>query len=742
MKILVVFIALIVTASAQKLVGWNNLGMHCMDDDYSVFSILPPFNTVDAQLIDASGKLVRNPAGYTVTYEAVADPDGSINSSSMGKTNFWDHSEALFGAILPADTGLTGKKMPGPSNESQFLDFSGVRNWFEGLGIPITPIDDAGHTNPYPLVRLTARNTAGSVLATTDVVLPVSGEMNCRACHSSGSGPAAQPAAGWVNDPQQSRDYRLNILRLHDEKHLGSPVYIAALTTAGYTADGLYASVIDQQKPVLCAACHSSEALGTGGAPGVPPLTRAIHSLHANVIAPDTGLPLNHSANRSSCYQCHPGSETKCLRGAMGAAVAPDGSAAMQCQSCHGTMSQVGAPDRIGWLNEPQCGSCHTGTATQNAGQLRFDSVFDNTGAVRTPVIPVFASNPDTPAAGISLYRFSKGHGDLQCSACHGSTHAEFPALHRNDNLQNQKLQGHVGVLASCTACHNTMPRTATGGPHGMHSTDTEWAKNHADTARSLGIASCRNCHGANDRGTPLSRVFVDHSISTKFGTRTFTAGREVSCYDCHNGVNQSDPTTRTAPVVSNASLQVPAGVGGSASITLTANGANRVFRILRQPAHGSVALTGSLATYFPEAGFEGPDSFLFTASDNGGYMDAWAPATVSVNVGTRSATLDRDGDQIPDVIEYSLGLSPDFPTSADARTPFIKSINGTNYLTLRVPRAPSPGDSTPVIEYSSDLTSWVPGTLLSNTPFLLEARDPDPAISHAKRFVRIRAAH
>lgn len=42
------------------LTGWNNLGMHCMDDDYSVFSILPPFNTVNAQLIDASGHRVTD----------------------------------------------------------------------------------------------------------------------------------------------------------------------------------------------------------------------------------------------------------------------------------------------------------------------------------------------------------------------------------------------------------------------------------------------------------------------------------------------------------------------------------------------------------------------------------------------------------------------------------------------------------------------------------------------------------
>ena len=70
------------------LIGWNNLGMHCMDDDYSVFTILPPFNTVNSQIINAQGKLVIAPTGLTLTYEAVADLDGSINRSAAGKTNF------------------------------------------------------------------------------------------------------------------------------------------------------------------------------------------------------------------------------------------------------------------------------------------------------------------------------------------------------------------------------------------------------------------------------------------------------------------------------------------------------------------------------------------------------------------------------------------------------------------------------------------------------------------------------
>ena len=97
-----------------KLIGWNNLGMHCMDDDYAIFSILPPYNTVNAQLIDNTGRLVTAlPAGVTVTYEAVADPDGSVNKSSIGKSNFWDYSLVLFGVALPPDAGLAGTSMPG-----------------------------------------------------------------------------------------------------------------------------------------------------------------------------------------------------------------------------------------------------------------------------------------------------------------------------------------------------------------------------------------------------------------------------------------------------------------------------------------------------------------------------------------------------------------------------------------------------------------------------------------------------
>lgn len=719
------------------LIGWNNLGMHCMDDDYSVFTILPPFNTVNAQLINAQGKLVLSPTGLSLSYEAVADLDGSINRTSAGKTNFWDYLPAAYGATLPMNAGLAGTAMPGIANTPQPLTWNAGFNWFEGVGIPITPIDDAGRANAYPMMRLVAKNAVGTVLAKTDVVLPVSGEMDCRACHGSGTGAEARPAGGWVNDPIAKRDYRLNILRLHDEKHLTESAYQAALAANGFRADGLFKTVTLTNTPILCAKCHASEALGTAGAPGVDPLTRSMHAKHANVTNPSNGLKMDNIANRSACYQCHPGSTTRCLRGAMGAAVAQDGTMSIQCQSCHGTMSQVGALNRTGWLDEPGCQTCHTGSATKNNGQIRYTSSFDTTGSFRVPVSTLFATNPDTPAPGKSLYRFSKGHGGLQCEACHGSTHAEYPSAHRNDNVQSVQIQGHVGVLMECTACHATMPKTTTGGPHGMHSISSNWVNNHADSARAVGLATCQACHGTDYRGTVLSRAATDRNFNTKYGTKKFTRGTEVSCYVCHNGVNSSNPSTLIPPAVANATLAVPA--NQSASLTLRASGTGSTVRISRQPNHGSVALNGLVATYFAEPGYNGPDNFAYIASDAGGYVDSTSAGIISVKVGTVTASLDSDGDGIPDLIEYALGLSPQFPSASDSTTPVLETFNGQHYLTLNIARFLPPSDATLRIEVSGDLKTWLPATVVTDNSSLLKARDPVSADSALSRFMRVK---
>ncbi len=724
------------------VVAWNNLGMHCMDDDYSVFSILPPYNTVNAQVIDATGKLVTNPlaAGITVTYESCADPDGSLNTTAAGKTNFYQYCQALFGANLAVDQGLAGNPMPGSSNIPRPMNWVSGMNWFEALGIPICPTDDSGRKNPYPMMRVSARNAAGNVLASADVVLPVSDEMDCRACHASGSGPAARPAAGWVTDPDGKRDFRLNILRLHDEQQASNPLYATALAQTGYSSQGLYQGVVADHKPVLCAACHASEALAAGGVAGVPPLTRAMHAKHATVVNPADGLMLNNIASRNSCYVCHPGSATRCLRGAMGSAINPaDGTMTMQCQSCHGSMSEVGSSHRTGWLDEPNCQGCHTGDAVQNDGNIRFPSVFASPGVPRTPANQRFATNPNTPLAGTSLFRYSHGHGGLACSACHGSTHAEFPSSHRNDNLYALQKQGHKGKLATCTACHATMPANNGNGPHGLHPiASASWVKEHHDKISSSGgLQNCQRCHGTDYRGTPLSRVEADCSIATeKFGTVVLKRGMEVGCYQCHDGAQSSRTTSKLPPTVAGGQLAVP--VNTPTSVTLTASGTAPVLRIVEPPLHGSIALSGLVATYFPDSGYQGPDSFTYLASDSGGYRDS-LPALWSITVGATDPQRDSDGDGLPDLLEHALGSAPDFPTTNGAASPFLRDLSGQRYLSLRCNRSPSPADVNTAVEFSSDLKHWVPGTVIADTPWLLDVRDPSPTSANAQRFVRLK---
>ncbi len=633
-------------AANYTVIGWNNLGMHCMDAEFSVLTLLPPYNTIHAQVIDPSGQRVTDPtaAGITVTFEAVADVTGSVNTTSAGKTNFWQFAGPLFGSAALTDVGLTGVRMPGAGNTPQPMTWDAAAGWFVAEGIPITPYDDAQTKNAYPMMRIVVRSSAGAMLAFTDIVLPVSDEMDCKTCHTSAAGTPApgMPQGGWVTDPDPQREMRLNILRKHDDLQAGDPAFTAALQAlvpTGYDPNGLYDTVVVNGTPILCAGCHASAALGTTSLPGVKSLTEAVHARHAGVIDPLTGQTLEASADRSSCYRCHPGSATRCLRGVMGAAVAPDGTLAIQCQECHGSMTTVGAPGRLGWLQEPLCQSCHTGTAAQNAGQLRYDSVFDAPGHVRQAVNDTFATTPDVPAAGLSLYRFSTGHGGLTCEACHGSTHAEFPSIHANDNVQSVERQGHVGMLVECASCHGgTQPNTVSGGPHGMHPVGQTWVSRHHDVIGEHGdVTQCQACHGTDYRGTVLSRVKASRTLSGEAGTINAWPGFQIGCYTCHRGPHDDDANPNRPAIASAATASTPAGV--AVAITLGArdpDGDALTLRIVSQPVHGTTGLGGTLATYRPEPGFTGRDTFTFAAWD--GSTDSNL-ATVSVDVGGAPST-------------------------------------------------------------------------------------------------------
>jgi hypothetical protein len=661
-----------------------------MDDDFSIMAILPPYNTVHAQVVvgtNGTARLVPGTGSLQVRYQALLDAAGSINTTSVGKGNFWDYVLPMTGQALAPDEGLAlpgylpAASMPGPGNPLMPMSFVTASEWFAAWGVPITPYDDDLQRNPYPLMHVVA-NGGGVATTSTDIVLPVSDEMNCVRCHGSGKSTLARPEPDWEWDPVAARDFRLNVLRLHDEVRFETmaDAYTNLLADVGFNTTGLYASAAISGRPVLCAVCHLSEAVPGSGQPGVKPLTQAMHGAHAPVHDPVTDMPLGDSDNRTACYNCHPGAETRCLRGAMGRAVAPDGTLAMQCQDCHGALASVASTNRTGWLDEPNCQACHTGDAFLNNGQLRYENAFTN-GALRVAVNTRFATDPDTPGEGHSLFRFSRGHGNLYCSACHGSTHAEFPSAFFNDNVASMQRQGHVGQMSECSSCHGTTPNTSADGPHGMHSLG--YVNNHKTPGKIP--VNCQPCHGTAYQGTVLSRSFKNQTLDGQ----NFWRGRRIGCYECHNGAGGGggqpaapSATSRTASTSVNTPVAIP----------LTAS--TSLLRIVSQPTLGMVGLTGTTATYHPAAGFVGQETFTF-CSDSGLRESNLATVTVTVtDTGPCAYTLSTNlefFDELSHVGAVDVTTGPGCPWVAISETLWLSILdyggNGSGSMHYRVAR-------------------------------------------------------
>jgi hypothetical protein len=539
------------TAWVYKVLATNDLGMHCVDADFSVFSILPPYNVVNAQVVRraSTGKpVVVNDSLVSIRYEAVYDGASSINSTSLGgKTNFWTYAKPLYGATLAQGQGLKNLYMPkdAPSLAAHSLSWNTAGGLFKAEGVPIIPKDDAGNPNRYPLMRLVATEKAtGKDVAQLDVVLPVSEETTCSDCHDIGGTATQRTGITWSAALDKEIRTRENVLLLHDNM----------------SKTNLMAS-----KPVLCAGCHYSPALdlaGTGPSPTQQlhrTMSSAMHAYHSNKMTAftDDWVRLGGTPNSQTqaCYTCHPGRVTNCLRGAMTETV--------NCQNCHGNMAAVGGvtalktggsidgtndgKPRRPWMDLPRCQSCHTGDAVSYSkldpslmasDGLRTIVAFNPTDASASPRL---ASNTRFAENSGKLFRFSKGHSGIACEGCHNSTHAIWsnPVDTHNDNVAAKELQGHTGTVAECSTCHAPGSLALTlNGPHGMHNVgDSRWTSGHENLAKA-NVQACAACHGPNYRGTVLSKTAAVRTWNTEYGTRTVPKGQIVGCYDCHNGPN------------------------------------------------------------------------------------------------------------------------------------------------------------------------------------------------------------
>ncbi len=384
------------------VLGWNNLGMHCYNPDFSSLMILPPYNTLVAQVVRRGDPPQVVTSGVTVQYEF---PENTYSVSRQGrpdKSNFWDYADAIFGVTLPPDVGLTGKSLAGT------MDPDPDKARYVAAGIPLTEFRDQDAVNqkryPFQKAEITVNDTSKKTLASLTVVAPVSTELSCGNCHSD----TMDATTRYAPDVQPTGKIDTNILTLHD--YLNRENY--AVYLAG-RPDLLAMTPLMENQPVMCAKCHGDNALNMPQVGTIKNLSNAIHGHHNPVNAPDI------TPDTAGCYNCHPGPETQCLRDTMSQNLS------LQCTDCHGDITRV-AQNPDPWLNEPTCSQagCH------GAGYETSDPLFQN----------------------------SVGHGGMYCEACHDSTHAIAISREANDAIKFQELQGHTGTLTDCTVCHATKP--------------------------------------------------------------------------------------------------------------------------------------------------------------------------------------------------------------------------------------------------------------------------------------------
>lgn len=356
------------------VLGYNELGMHCMNQDFSEICILPPFNTLRAQVIDASGEEPRIVTkGVTVSYSI---PGNTISSN---KTNFWKYAPKLFGTNLTPDVGLTGNRLSGKMSPT------GNNDW-QATGIPITPLTDSMHNDPFQLSKIVVQDSRGRNLVWTEAVVPVSWEINCNLCHNT-------PGISVATD----------ILRKHDKK---------------------FKTKLELAKPVLCASCHADPALGTTGSANVKAFSHAMHGSHAARMS-----KLNLT---NTCYACHPGVKTECQRDV-------HLSKGITCVNCHGDMNAVAKTTRQPWVSEPTCKQCHQSRkpnfAFEEPGKLFKDS--RGHGGIHCAGChgPQHATGPAVTAPDNAQAILLQGHaGTLRdCTVCH-SKKPEEPFFHSLDD--------------------------------------------------------------------------------------------------------------------------------------------------------------------------------------------------------------------------------------------------------------------------------------------------------------------
>jgi hypothetical protein len=106
----------------------------------------------------------------------------------------------------------------------------------------------------------------------------------------------------------------------------------------------------------------------------------------------------------------------------------------------------------------------------------------------------------------------------------------------------------------------------------------------------------------------------------------------------------------------------------------------------------------------------------------------------------------DPDGDGLPNLVEYALGLDPKVRDSARRPSGAIQTVNGQPYLGLTFRRLLLAHEVDYTVEVSSNLVNWLATTQQVGSAILnadgfqtVTYRDTEPVFAQGARFMRLR---
>jgi hypothetical protein len=430
----------------------NDLGIHCACPADELMTILPPWNTIRAQVFRVNGKVkevVTDPAKIIVEYSvpfAQNNLDDPRYQAYLDNINKVYPTAEGFAAVSRANpVSIAGTPLAGGAFHPK-----PEHNMWIAEGIPLFPptVSAAGEgtfTDPfgterqaYPAILVTVKDAGtGAVLAQrTDVTAPVA-FANCCTCHKE----VYKDKFGQYA-PSPIETFRETMIKAHDVKE-------------GTNLDTL----VSLGQVIRCSRCHSDPAVG-GATPGYP-VSLYPEAVGLNLPVPPASFTLSYVIHEGhnkkpefhtrwqtmgaseSCEACHPGKDTVgCLRG-VHVTITEDGTPMdMKCAECHGDLDTRNSSGQLqdpwSYRTLPECSTCHA-----RQGIEWSDAEIEAYGHIQ------FGGN----------FLNSRGHKNdqLLCTSCHGAPHALAPSkLSTEQGFYADFNNGVNRAIGRCGVCHSS----------------------------------------------------------------------------------------------------------------------------------------------------------------------------------------------------------------------------------------------------------------------------------------------